>query len=374
MYIKDTQKLTQYISSFESKQAMAARYPSDELCGVDKMESQCLDKTMENKQQSGIRRRKLDRIQPVVQQNKRIKLSDFKAPQYPISVREQQHYPFEYTPVTNKIALADERIVIKWDSECRISEKEFSRRKHILAKCMKIMFSENIGYVYGSEVTAQMKGFLRQCWTELPTMTTHDKMPILERDTVIAILEMVEKNLIDNPKDDCGKLFKKLLDTCQHHFVQRRRAGIHRYWSCLNMHDQEIQVNIDQVNSTQDNTQEVADTVINQECEGMGNLVQKFDKLTTCTKDAQTQLDFLIGDGMGKLRNICEVPGQVRECTRQPDQTSVAQTSSNTGYNHREMNRLYIGDIDSSPPYNDSNSDVEIIFPPDLDLGYDDSN
>lgn len=128
------------------------------------------------------------------------------------------------TPVTKAIAHSPD-LSPKWtDKYANINENEFDIIKGVLQKCLRIMYCPKKGYIYGTDVLFEMNLFLHESWTYKTTMT-EDGMPIYERDTVIALLEMIEKYLsyvafVDRPKI-AEEICRKLDKACKSHFNVR---------------------------------------------------------------------------------------------------------------------------------------------------------
>jgi hypothetical protein len=122
---------------------------------------------------------------------------------YPPGINVQGDVTYIDAPVTTAIALKD----TTYKASCNITRKRWDFLLEHLNVCIKLMFNTNTKmYIHGLEVPSRMAGGLNESWTVTETMT-EDGMPMYPRDTVLAILEMVEKYLVkemDNRKMERG--------------------------------------------------------------------------------------------------------------------------------------------------------------------------
>ena len=294
----------------------------------------------EASEQQGIRRRRKQQA-CVISQHKRMKLSDLEPPQYPIwgKVRNQK-YLFENAPITNKIAQSGDRLDALWDEHCGYSKAEFNRIRNILIKCMKLMYCEGLGYIYGAEAAAEMKIFLRQRWTIKSTMTS-DGMPIYERDTIFSILEMIEKHVASGGKDILA-LFNRLQEVCEGHFGKRKQAGPYRSMKYIEEKNKE--------------TKQEQKKVKNAETQVMGQLLHKLKHLGRSkqkdkeseisvdkkeSKDTSTQLSFFLGEQFGKSKDVCAVkilhPEKVKHRQQQQNQQPLLENQQPVQQNQQPL-------------------------------------
>lgn len=107
--------------------------------------------------------------------------------------KTSQGIKFPKAPVTTAIALGNSEFQ-SCDSAFYREKWEFIKQQ--LEQCMRIMYlPEHDIHISGYDVPCKMALALKQQWTVTPTMTP-DGMPQNERDTVFAVLEVVEKYIL----------------------------------------------------------------------------------------------------------------------------------------------------------------------------------
>ena len=187
-------------------------------------ESMALKTTTQNQASSGtIPKRIKARRQPPHAQQKRSKLSNLPLPSYPKSqiIHERRTIVLKNAPITTKLIRRYRILVAKYDIKCGFDKKTFERKRKVLTQCLRMMYSEGQGYVYGAEIVSDIRNYVDEKWTVLPNMiTSEDNYPIFERDTVFAILEMIEKSL-DKKNIKVKELLQFIGNICSVHFNKR---------------------------------------------------------------------------------------------------------------------------------------------------------
>lgn len=139
---------------------------------------------------------------------------------------QRPHQKVEYVnaPVTTAIALGNSRFnPDKTDWHYEKWEFIYEQLEH----CMKLMYKPELGtHVCGYDVPCKIALALQQEWTVTSTMSV-DGMPQNERETVLAVLELFEKYLVEKKvyiyknKNLLDKIYQYLENVTLEHFVFR---------------------------------------------------------------------------------------------------------------------------------------------------------
>lgn len=157
----------------------------------------------------------------------------------PCRQKAHKNIKFIKAPVTTAIAQGDRRY--DGDNHMGYDLHTWLYLKEQLEQCMKIMYKPELDtHVIGYDVPCKMSLALKGQWTVTPSMSS-DGMPQTERDTVLAVLEVVERYLFrKNPyltheKHSLKKMYTYLENVARDHFIIRQTVKKRRDQTSLSV-------------------------------------------------------------------------------------------------------------------------------------------